>query len=407
LGLASTAQGQEALRESLAGEQAARARKAALENRDYNLKLGRLNLNFSSSFSAEYNDSISLSSIPEDDFILRPGITTSGHLPVSDQNALSFSLGVGYLKYLDHTEFDRFQITPGTELAFDVFVDNFRFTVFDRFSYSIDPVTESTVTDSADLGGFSNLSGINAIWDLNRIVLTAGYGHRIATSHASQFSNSDRTVDLFLVRAGYQVHGALTLGIESSLNLTDYDQPIFYDSTAFSIGPFAEWQVSEKIRALLRGGYVRHNFDAPPGIGSMEDEATFYLTAVIDWTINQYVHAGFQLDHDAQASTDSNYRELLTARLHLRWNIIQNLGLTTYGVYESGFQPEFVRINEGEVFFRAEEDWERFGVGIALSYPLMRRLGASLSYRYYLRNSDLAEREYRQNSVALGLTYRF
>lgn len=399
---------QEALRASMAGERIAEARAKALRDREYNLQLGRLSLNFVPEFSAEYNDNINSYGLdPERDVLLRPALTTAGNLPLSEQNALNFSVGVGYLKYLDHPEYDRFQVTPETSLEFDVFAGQFRFTAYERASYSVDPVSNSSVSGAADFGGLENTAGLRATWDLNRVVLMADYGHQNWVSSTDRYAYLDRASELVNLRVGYQFSEALTAGPEATAALTRYDQEILHGSLGASLGAYADWRVTERITARLRAGAVAYDFDDPDAAGLTGDPRTYYFQVGIEHRVNPFLTSSLDAGRDLRLSTESDYMELFTVQLALRWRLVERLDLTTYGVYEIGSQPEFVRITDDGILFRPGEDWDRIGAGCALGYPLMRKVSATLSYRFYFRNSDVETREYTQNSVTLAFRYRF
>src|SRR5690349_2125567 len=134
---------QDAVRPSLAGEQAAEARHQSIENIPYNLLLGPVRFRFSITMGVEYNDNINLAEVnKESDVILRPQINVNAIWPVTQLNTLRLDLGIGYAFYLEHSEFNNnaILISPGSQLSFDIFVQDFRINLHDRFSLSDDPV---------------------------------------------------------------------------------------------------------------------------------------------------------------------------------------------------------------------------------------------------------------------------
>jgi hypothetical protein len=77
--------------------------------------------------------------------------------------------------------------------------------------------------------------------------------------------------------------------------------------------------------------------------------------------------------------------------------------------YEHGKQPfqTVVPIAPGiEFLFTENEIYERFGGGPNISWRATDKLTARLGYTYWLRQSNLPDRGYWQNTVTLGLTYR-
>jgi len=91
---------QESIRASLAGDQAAFARRPALSNAGYNLQLGPVLARFSASLGLEFNDNITLSQTNrESDLIVRPSAEANLAWQVSELNALRLDLGIGYAAY--------------------------------------------------------------------------------------------------------------------------------------------------------------------------------------------------------------------------------------------------------------------------------------------------------------------
>jgi hypothetical protein len=171
---------QEALRQSLAGERAAAQRHRALENQAYNIRLGMLQFSLGSALGIEFNDNVNLAERDEqEDVVLRPQLDTALRWPLTERNALNFSVGVGYDKYLNESRYDRFRIAPGSELSFDLFIKDLRLTFFDRFSYTQDPLATGSISGTARYGGLENVGGLNATLDLNKVVLLAGYGRSL------------------------------------------------------------------------------------------------------------------------------------------------------------------------------------------------------------------------------------
>ena len=128
------ARAQDAVRPSLAGEAAAEARRQSIEHIPYNLLVGRCVFVSARPAAFEYNDNIDLADVhPEEDFI-RPQINLNALWPITQINTLRLDIGMGYSFYLDHPEDNTngMLIAPGSQLAFDIFVGDFRINFHDR-----------------------------------------------------------------------------------------------------------------------------------------------------------------------------------------------------------------------------------------------------------------------------------
>ena len=93
--------------------------------------------------------------------------------------------------------------SPGSQLAFDIFVGDFRINIHDRFSLEQDPVAEIALSNVADYGRFQNTAGVAVLWDLNQAVVTAGYDHYTFISTTDDFDYLDRNADIFSASIGF------------------------------------------------------------------------------------------------------------------------------------------------------------------------------------------------------------
>ena len=400
---------QEALRHSLAGEQAAAARARALENQDYNLKIGNARFLANTSLSTEYNDNVRYrDTLKQSDVILRPQVNSSLYWPITARNVLTFSLGLGYNKYVRHSEYDYMLITPGSQLSFDLFVKDFVFTFYDRFAYTQDPGENASLSGVARYGGIDNSAGLNAIWDLNQAVLAAGYAHNIFIPDQTAFEYLDRSSELFLTRLSFLPNQTVAFGPEGTASLTSYDQSFLHDALSYSGGAFAEVKVSPHLRFGVHGGYVAYNFDDGGITVAAENPSTYYFNANISHTISQFIQHSLSGGRDLRLGTYSDFEEQYFARYNITWTIKQNLGLGTSLFYENGsYPPLALLVGSSTPVFIGGEDYDRVGATVTLNYRFMEKLTSTLSYRILLKDSDVNSRDYTQNSINLGLTYRF
>src|SRR5436190_15936423 len=111
--------GQDAIRPSLAGEEAAEARRQSIDKIPYNLQLGPMKLRFSATLGFEYNDNINLSEdatalVPspfgpisittqkQSDFIIHPQLNINALWPITQLNTFRFDVGIAYAFYINH-----------------------------------------------------------------------------------------------------------------------------------------------------------------------------------------------------------------------------------------------------------------------------------------------------------------
>jgi len=152
---------QEALRQSLTGQTVSAERKRDLKEKPYTVRWGDFQLLAGASLAGEWNDNVNLSHTdPKEDFIITPMVNLDALWPITELNSLTFSLGVGYATYIEHSQYDYAVITPGSQLAWDIYVKDFHINFHDWFYYQEDPTIYGGVSGTARFGGFYNTAGV-------------------------------------------------------------------------------------------------------------------------------------------------------------------------------------------------------------------------------------------------------
>lgn len=423
---------QDAIRPSLAGEAAAEARRQSIDKIPYNLQLGPIKFRFSATMGVEYNDNINLAedgsitlltsigpvtltTAPQDDFILRPQVNVNALWPITQLNTLKLDLGVGYAFYLDHSNYNTTGVllTPGSQLAFDIFVNDFRINIHDRFSLQQDPIAQVALSNVANYGRFENTAGVSVLWDLNKAVVTIGYDHYNYISTASAFDYLDRNAEIVSGSIGFTPTSTMTVGFEGSFVDAYYDQNILNDSRTLSGGAFMETQLTSYLKLRVAGGYQSIDFDNTGVVNDAHDLNDYYANALLSHRLNSVLTHSLAVGHETQLGVNSNYVKLNYARHTANWNIFFRTLLSTELFYEDakgsgGLGPSVVPIPGLPIFnpFVAEHI-HRYGGAITLGYQLTPHVTLGLRYQYTQKDSDQPLRDYRQNRVAFDGTYSF
>lgn len=408
---ASIVMAQDAVRPSLAGEAAAEARRQSTDRIPYNLLAGPIRFRFSATAGLEYNDNINVAEInTQEDVIFRPQINMNALWPITQLNTLRFDIGIGYGFYLDHSENNTngILLSPGSQLAFDVFVGDFRINFHDRFSLQQDPIDEPAISNTADYGRFENTIGVSVLWDLNKAVLTLGYDHYTFIATNDEFEYLDRDSEILMGTASFAVTSTTGLGIESSYVLNSYDQRKLNDSDTFSLGGFVETAITSYLKARIAGGWQHIEFDGMfvflgdigPGLRAFRDESEyddFYVNLLISHRINASFSHSLSAGREAQLGVNSNFVELKYVRHTATWNIVNRTLLATELFYEDA--------RESGGFL--DEHLHRYGGAISLGYQLTQHVTLGARYQYTQKDSDVILRDYRQNRVSIDGTYSF
>jgi hypothetical protein len=433
VGTAPGALAQDAIRPSLAGEAAAEARRQSIDNIPYNLQAGPIKLRVSATLGLEYNDNINLSedgsfttrgilgnpvtitTHSQSDFILRPQINLNALWPVTQLNTLRLDVGLGYAFYLDHSNYNTngVLLTPGSQLAFDIFVGDFRINFHDRFSLEQDPVDEVALSNVADYGRFQNSAGVAVLWDLNQAVVTFGYDHYNFIATNSLFDYLDRNADILSGSIGFTPTSTITVGVEGSVVNTYYDKSVLNDSLTYSAGLFLESQLTSYLKVRVACGIQNIDFDTNGIVNDTQDSNDFYANLLISHRVNSVLSHNLSLGHETQLGVNSNYVTLNYVRHTATWNIIHNTLLSTEFFYEDAddsggnglLLPGVIIFPNLNPF--AAEHIHRYGGALTLGYQLTPHVTLGLRYQYTQKDSDLALRDYRQNRIALDGTYSF
>src|SRR4029077_1035642 len=204
---------QDAVRPSLAGQDAYDARQEDVSRIPYNLLLGPVRFRVGATVGVEYNDNINYAEVnTEDDVIVTPSLTLDMLWPVTQLNTLRLDLGIGYSFYLDHSsnDTDAILIAPKSQLAFDIFVGDFRINIHDKFQLQQDPVQEGALSNVTTYGRFENTAGVSVLWDLNKLLLQVGYDHYNYISTTNAFDYLDHSSEIVYGSAAYIVNPTIT-----------------------------------------------------------------------------------------------------------------------------------------------------------------------------------------------------
>ena len=391
---------QDAVRPSLAGEEAAEARRQDIEHIPYNLVTGPIRYRISATLGFEYNDNINLSeNSPEGDFIIHPLVTINALWPVTQLNTLRLDIGLGYALYLEHSSQDTngVLLTPGSQLALDVFVGDFRINFHDRFSLQQDPISELQLSNVIDYGRFENYAGVSVLWDLNKALATLGYDHYLYVSTNSDLDYLDRNAEVLVGSLAFTLTDTTGVGLESSFVHTYYDQNVLNNSNAVTAGAFLETQLTNYMRVRVAGGYQMINFDNTGSVFDSSDVSDYYANILISHRLNAYITQTLSAGHENQLGVNSNFITLNYVRYTATWNIIRNTLLSTEVFYEDA--------DDSGGFI--DEHLHRYGGAITIGYQLTPHVTLGLRYQFTEKDSDVPFRSYTQNRISFDGTYSF
>jgi hypothetical protein len=407
LGLVTAARGQEAIRMSMASAEASEARRqAALITDYYNLKLGPTTWNFGAGLETDYNSNVNnAESNPEGDFIFRPQINTRMLWPLSDRNSINLALGAGYSAYVQNRQLNRYFITPGSGLSFDLYAGDFWINLHDRFSITENSYQDPTVAGTGNYAQLQNSLGVATTWDLNKAIVRVGYDHVNYDSLTS--GNGQNSVaqpsgysEVFSASAGYALKPGRLLGVELGESLITYTtitaNTLYSSANQWNIGGFYETQVSEYIHFTGHAGYTVFSPQLSGTLTTSSDFTGVYAQLDIKHRVNQYLEYSLSGGRTISVAFSGGTIDRYFALWQANWAVLRKLTLSTSFSYEHGTQLSGVA-----------ETYDQYGPGISLSRPITAKLTSSLGYQVYLRDSNLSGRNYTVNVVSLSFNYVF
>lgn len=394
------AMAQEALRSSLAGQNAMEAKKRQISRGWGDVHLGPLNLDLGTQLAIAASDNVRYSEADKEaDLIFTPGVSVRALWPVTEKNRLTFGMGVGYNAYVQNADLDYLYITPDSDLGFDIYVGDFVINLHDRFHFTSDVATQPGVSGRGNYGRFDNSIGVLTTWDLNKAVVSFNYDHLLFFSTESDLSYTDHTSELFGLRTAWLVTPVTPVGLEFGFGTTDYTENVLNDLVHYSAGAFYEVPAGQFSNLRLAGGCTRYEPTTQPSTNSLRGDMDG-IYADLSWNHRITRHISYRISAGQQfeAGVYAENLQLLYARTWIAWNIFRGYALSSSFGYENGDQG---------LLGGTMEHFERYTAGVGVSKRLNDKLSSSAGYTYQQRISDVSGNDYSENRLVLNVSYSF
>lgn len=394
-------------RQSLAGERAAQELARSLTNEDYNIHLGPVLFQTQARLGAAYTDNVFLSPIDKrDDYIINPELDLAALLPVGKFNSLKLGMGLSYEWFAKNHSLnsDVPLVSPDSELAFYLFVGDFRIKLHDKFTYQQTLVFDQQASDQlhlynfTDVGRFDRLDnfvGPTIDWDLNKVILTVSYDHENFISTTEQFKYLDRSSEWFKATANYLLGDRTKTGLEGQAGYHNFDtETIMNDNWRARVGPFAEIRLPEGMILRAGGGYDMARFDSAALPGNNYDN--WYAYGKIAQETKWFTHS-LGAGHETILGDNANNLRTTYVRYSINSDVIKNTLLEGY--LSANFSREF-----GGEF---EEKFIHYLAGCKVGYQFHKYIRADLGYELFYKDSEFSDRVFHRNRVSLDVTFKF
>ncbi len=371
--------------------------------KDYNLHWGPLTARLHGTMQAEFNDNINLvERNPASDVYFFPNFGIGMQWPISPKNILELNLGVGYRVYVDHAELNTFSISPDTRLMYQMRIGKVNVLLRDSFTLQVDPLTRPDISGSAS-GALLNFKRINndigaqGEWQARSdLTLVSSYDYIVDRSLNEQFAALDRDDHNLALGAYTKIGSAWTVGVNTGLTLTDYIEPVQNDGVSFSVGPQVSVKVTRFITVDGNVSYTQSKYDQTGSIADRSEFSGMSFAFAVKHNINSRMNHSLRWSRSISPGFGSNFNELTSLQYSASWRFSSLLALNSTVTYEnleaSGVSGE-----------RADRYLWYLGTG----WQVARRWHVGLGYSMAWKNSDQAQRDYRQNRVTVDLTHDF
>jgi hypothetical protein len=399
-----TVRGQEALRFSMAGDLAAEGQKQAESSIGfYNLLTGPVAWRFSAGLAMDYNDNINLQAQNvHGDFIFRPNINTQVHWPVTQLNDLNLSVAAGYSAYVQHSDLDQFFVNPGSGISFNIYTGDFVINLHDRISITENAYQNQSANGNTIYASLENTAGVNALWDLNKAVMTVGYDHADYMALNSNQGQPDTTSENFSLNGGVRLVSETLVGVEAGGGLVSYSgsgaagSAAKPDATQWNLGAFCTTTISEYLEARLDAGYTAFTPDMKSTSFDSQAASGYYLQILLTHRLNRFLDYSLSGGRSVDLSYGGQPYERYTVRWQGNWSFLRNYTISTPLWWEHGT----------EVYFQTAS-YDQYGAGIGIGRQITEKLSGNISYQFVEETSAQPGMNYTDNIVSLSFSYQF
>ena len=375
--------------------------------------LGPVQLVLGAHTGLEFNDNVNTSeSNPQSDLLFRGGLDLGLHWAGTMQSQIQFGSSVGFVRYAEHSNYDHLEVAPNSALEWTISFDTGSIVFFDQLTYSQEVIGEAALSGLATFPLLNNTIGTRLNWLPGHWAFEAGYSHQDSGSDAAQFDYLNSSSEYVFARAGWRFAEKTTVGLETSVSVTSYEKGTQSGNYSVSLGPYADWQLTENLGITFHGGPVFYVFDSSPAATQGKDLHSFYLSLEINEQLTDFLSQRLTVQRTVRQGLNqgSDYVQQLGINYGAYCSITPRISLGAGIAYEQGNQPFLVPIAVfpfGTFLSEQIEYYDRYGATLSGSWKATDRLTAALVYNHWIRGSNIAGNDYSVNSIAATLTYSF
>jgi opacity protein-like surface antigen len=385
------------------------------DEKNYNIRIGALDLSIAAGVAFEFNDNIALSEFNrESDIIFRPQLDIEGAIRFSETSRLRLGVGLSYAKYFDHSNYDSDSvlISPTSAITWTAETGAFKFTVRERLAYQEDPFDQPTL-NVANYRRWENQAGIQVDWDANQYTkISVGYDRYDLWTEEAKYSSLDHNINTVFLRPSWQSGPHFTFGLNASYSMFAYQQQTdgHSDGHSLLVGPFVRWKVNDLTDIYAEVGFQQSSFDGGTTFSVVdrltglvtgtsldtEDGTGWYAKLEIVNRPTEFLRQKLSFSKTAELGYQSNFYDLYHVEYSIDWAIREKTTIRPTFFYEyyetSGPDPE---------------NAHRFGAALGIYHVVTDNFTVGLDYRYLVKDSNRNGSDYYQNLGMVSLYYKF
>jgi len=377
------------------------------------LYLGPFQEVLTGSAGAQYTDNVNLAATDKiSDLSFSLGLNLATTWVISYLNQLQFSFGGQITENLYGNGRDQvtFAVDPTSLIEFKFVVADFlQLRLYDQFSYTQNPATDPTATNTANLNSFTNTIGAAVDADLNLAILSFSadysYNNQSGTNvqgQANPTTTGTRESFRFGPSLTFRLSPTILYGINAEATRTTSAGSANVNS--LNVGPFIKGKLSREFEFDLAAGGTF--VDTKPAIPS-----SYYFDLAIRYQITRHSQLLFSGSHDLVFTTGTSLTEENLFRLGAQMDITRWITFTVSPFVNFGDVKTTTvgTVNAGP----SVGNYTQYGIEAGLSWKLRKRWSTGLSYDYVRRVSGAtsatgtASNNYIQNTLTFSINYAF
>jgi hypothetical protein len=376
--------------------------------------LGPFQESLQASAAVEYTDNVDLSENNKiSDLSFSQALTLDTTWTISHLNQLEFAFGGELTEhfYGNGRNQTTFAVDPNSKLQFKFEFSNFKVTLYDNFSYTQNPTTDPTATNTANLNNLTDTIGIAVDTDLSVAILTLSgdvtYNNQSGTDVNNQETaqtTGSRETFRFGSALGFQLSPDITYGLNATASRSTGIHAANVNSLSF--GPFIHGKLTRDFEFDFEIGGTLVGTKPPV-------DPSYYFSAAIRYRLQKHWQLFLSGSHELIFTTGTNLTEQNVFELGTRLDLTRTLGFSAAPFVNFG-DVKTTDVGFANNTPESQGSYTQFGIEASLTWKLRKRWSTSLTYKYIRRESGAtfftgtnASQNYIQNNIAFSIGYAF